>query len=76
VVKTQVEDFWVVMLCGVVLRYQHFRGPCYLHLQDKVKMEAAWTSEMVSYHNTTQHHNLQDLDLNSYFTVALTLYIL
>jgi hypothetical protein len=32
VVKFQVEVFWVVTLCSVVVGYQCFRGPCYLHL--------------------------------------------
>jgi len=32
----QVEVFWVVMLCSVVVGYQHFKGPCYFHLQDEV----------------------------------------
>jgi hypothetical protein len=32
----QVEVFWVVMLCSVVVEYQHFRGPCCLHLQGEV----------------------------------------
>jgi len=32
-----------------------------------LKMEAAWTSETsVSYYNTTQRHNPEDLDFNLY----------
>jgi hypothetical protein len=31
VMKIQVVVFWVVMLCRVVLQYQHFKGPCCLH---------------------------------------------
>jgi hypothetical protein len=49
-VKVQVE---VGMLCCVVV------GCCTL------KMEAAWISEtLVFCHNTTQHHNLEDFNLN------------
>jgi hypothetical protein len=40
----QVEVFWVVTPCIVVVDYQLFRGPCCLHLYFKV--EAAWTSEI------------------------------
>jgi hypothetical protein len=55
-VKIQVEVFWVVTPCSVVVGYQCFRGPCCLHLHFTIKMEAARSSEtMVSYHNTTQH---------------------
>jgi hypothetical protein len=57
-VKIKGEDFWVVMLCNVVVGYQRFRGPCCFLLQGEVQMEAAWASE--SYHNTTQHHKRQD----------------
>jgi len=41
-VNFQVEFFWVVTLCSVVVGYQRFRGPCRLVLQGEVpEMEAA-----------------------------------
>jgi len=33
-VKIQVEVFWVVTQCGVVVRYQRFRDTCCLPLED------------------------------------------
>jgi hypothetical protein len=55
-VMFNVEVFWVVTPCSVVVGYQHFRGPCCLKLEGEVK--AGWASEMlVSYHNN------EDLDL-------------
>jgi len=35
-VDIQVELFWVVMLCGVVVGYQHFRGSCWVQIQGEV----------------------------------------
>jgi hypothetical protein len=32
-VMFHVEVFWVVTPCSVVVRYQNFEGPSYLHLQ-------------------------------------------
>jgi hypothetical protein len=42
--------FWVVAPCSLVEVYQRFRGPCCLHHQGAILMEAARTSE------TLQHH--------------------
>jgi hypothetical protein len=40
-VEIQVEVFRVVTPCNVAIGYQRFGGPCCLHLQCEVKMEAA-----------------------------------
>jgi hypothetical protein len=37
-VMFQVEVFWVVMLCSVVVGYQRFGRPCCLHLQGEVDL--------------------------------------
>jgi len=39
VVLFQVEVFWVVTPCSVVVGYQCFRGPCHLHQQGKDNMD-------------------------------------
>jgi hypothetical protein len=59
-VKIQVEVFWAVMPCSVVVGYQRFTGPI-------LKEEAAWTFEMLAfYHNTTWRHNPEDIDCKKF----------
>jgi hypothetical protein len=61
VVKIQVV-LWDVIVSSVTVGYHCFGGPCCLQLQGEVKMETARSSEMlVSYHNTTWHHNPKTL---------------
>jgi hypothetical protein len=35
-VNIEVEVFWVVTLCRIVVGYRRFRGLCHLHLQVEV----------------------------------------
>jgi hypothetical protein len=77
VVMFWVQVFRVVTPCSVLVGYQCFIGPCCLHLQDEVKMEAAWTSEMpVSHHDFTQHYGPEDLDLKPFYSVTICSVIL
>jgi hypothetical protein len=55
VVKIQLEVFSVVTLCNVVVGFQHC---LHLHLGD------GGSKVLVSYHNTTQFHNSEDLYMN------------
>jgi hypothetical protein len=51
--------FWAVTLCNVVDVHQHFRGECWLQLQDTLKVEAAHSTEelvnIYQVHGVTSH---------------------
>jgi len=42
-VMFQLEVFWVMTLCSVVVRYQCFRGPCCLHLHFMLPAPSGWS---------------------------------
>jgi hypothetical protein len=44
VVSMKMAVFWVVAPCSLVEVYKRFRGPCCLHHQGALLMEAARTS--------------------------------
>jgi hypothetical protein len=53
-IRFQIELFWIVMPCDVVVGYQLVRGPCC----QRLKTEVALTSEaLLSYQNTIRRHN-------------------
>jgi hypothetical protein len=52
--------FWVVAPCSMVEVKQHSRGPCCLHHQGALMIEAARTSEtLVNFYQTTRRYNHQ-----------------
>jgi hypothetical protein len=51
-IKIEVEVFWVMSPC-IVVTNEVFT----------LKMDVGWTSETISYNNTTRRHNSEDLDL-------------
>jgi hypothetical protein len=68
--KIEVEVFRIVTPCSVAVGYDHFGGPCCLHVQN----EAARSWErLVSYRNTKWCRNPEDLDLKIevYFSINI-----
>jgi hypothetical protein len=53
-VMFQVEVFWIVTPCNVMVGYQRSRGPCHLQLHPET---------LVYNHDTTRRHNPENLDL-------------
>jgi hypothetical protein len=58
-VKVQVEVFWVVTSCSVVVGQQRFGGTRLLHLNPELGGSMDFTETSVSYRNSTQSHTSQ-----------------
>jgi hypothetical protein len=59
--NTRLALFRVVAPCSLVEIYQRFRGPCCLHHQGALMMEAARSSEtLVNFYQTTRRYNPED----------------
>jgi len=56
----QVEVFWDMMPCNVVVGYLCFGELCWLHAEGEGRRSS---KTQVPYHNTTQHHNAKDHNL-------------
>jgi len=68
----QVNVFWVVTVRIAVVGCICFRVPCCFHLQGQVKLEAARSSKtLLSYCNTTQHHDPEDVSLKNQGKIIL-----
>jgi hypothetical protein len=65
-VSTKMAVFWVVAPCSLVEIYQRFRGPCCLHHQGALMMEAARTSETFVTYETTWNYNPEDSHLHKH----------
>jgi hypothetical protein len=56
------EVFWFVAPCSTVVEYGRFGDPCCFYCQYfTLKLQATWI--LISYYNTTRHHNSKDLGL-------------
>jgi hypothetical protein len=64
---TKMVVFWVVAPCSLVEVYRRFRGPCCLHRQIALMLEAERTSEtLVNFYKTTQRYNPEDSHHHAY----------
>jgi hypothetical protein len=61
VVKIHVKVFWVMTPCSDVVGYQHFRGPCCLHLNS---LHPDDEDSKVLQNVGILQHNPEDLNLN------------
>jgi hypothetical protein len=61
IMSVKMDVLCVVAPCSLVEVYKRYRGPCCLHHQISLMMEAARTSEtLVNFYQTTWHYNPED----------------